>query len=697
MSVRRGGVAAVLVALTGSDGSSPSLKAGSRGTPADPAAARRGLRILIAATLAMASLAACSSHRPSDPPSSPAPKVLTAWQSVLRQVKPDGSVSTGTALSAFAMAVGPVPGGVVPTGPSQQIASGSIAVRWVLRHWSDLSADQRSAILTDLGINPVTNHPASYVDAQAALAPGDPPPNIPCHTADSADAAKYRAMIPGSEAAIAGKLGRQLTIDSGTFVVVNTKQSDNPAAFLYTVPCTDSSGKMIGCTFHINPHAFGASDEQMRDFFFHEMMHCFMYARYGTAYKAMPDWYAEGQANWAASVLGTPNSELISQWESYLDSSSIPLVARTNDGIGFFVHLAESGVDPWTVMDRMGDAMVADKTTNALVADPTAAAWAAAGITPGFLNTWGSGIVTGRYPGAAWNTTGPNLIRYQPSIKQAGVGNGGKLELLSVPFAPNTEQVSVTAEVLVLQAGAGTTGRMTLGNNGDTTVDNPGPYCTTANCSCPAGSPGAGATFTKLSSNAPYIGFTAGTAIGQVTMTGFSLADFCQKNQTPCVVGQWVSTGFDLHVNDIVESGGAGIKLHIDKKGSVSEVLDGMKPVVFQQSGGTPVAGSLVFNGSFTGSINLPPAAATAGTWTYASPPSMTGLSVTIHLSSPLDLNLGTFDLTNLAAAGGAGSAVSTDPVGVGSWTCSGDTLTSQPPPSSRIQGVWTLTRTGPG
>ena len=658
----------------------------------------RTLRILIVAMLAVASLAACSSHGSSAPPAaSPGPKVLTAWQSVLRQIKPDGSVTTETALSAFAMAIGPVPGGVVAAGPSQQIVSGSIAVRWVLRHWSDLSAAQHGAILTGLGIDPVTNRPASYVDAPAAVAPGDPPPNIPCHTADSPDAGRYRAMIPGSEAAIAGKLRRQLTIGPGTFVVVNTSAGSKPNSLLYTVPCTDSSGKVIGCTFHLNPVATGHSDEELRDFFLHEMMHCFMYARYGTAYKAMPDWYAEGQASWAASVLGTANSELTTQWESYLDSASIPLVARGNDGIGFFVHLAESGVDPWTVMDPMGDAMVADKTTNALVADPTAAAWAAAGITPGFLNTWGSGMVTGRYPGSAWNTTGPNLARYQPSIKQAGVGNGGTLQLLSVPFAPNIEQVSVTAEVLVLQAEAGTTGRMTLGNNGDTTVDNPGPYCTAANCSCPAGSPGAGATFTRISPGAQYVGFTGGTKVGQVTMAGSSVADFCQRNQTPCVVGQWVSTGFDLHVNDIVETGGAGITLHIDKQGNVSEVLDGMKPVTFQQSGATPIAGTIVYNGRFTGAITLPPAAATSGTWTYASPASVTGISATVHLSSPLNLDLGTFDLSHLAAAGGAGSAVSTDPVGVGSWTCSGNTLTSQPPPSSTIQGVWTLTRTGPG
>jgi hypothetical protein len=654
----------------------------------------RTLRILVAATLAVASLAACSSHRSSGPTSSSAPKALTAWQSLLRQVKPDGTVTIETALSAFAMAIGPVPGGVVPAGPSQEIVSGTIALRWVMGHWGDLSAAQRSAVLTDLGVDPATNKPASYVDVPAVRAPGDPPPNIPCHSKDGDNAAKYRAMIPGVEAAVADKLRRKLTIDSGTFVVVNTGNGGKTdSALWYTSACHDSSGKLTGCTFHVNPRAAGHSDADMRDFLLHEMMHCFMYDKYDHAHDTMPDWYAEGGPSWAASVLGTSNSELDTQWTSYLDSASIPLVAHRNDGIGFFVHLAESGVDPWTVMDTMADAMAALKTIDPYA--QTAAAWGAAGIKPGFLDTWGSGIVTGRYPGSAWTTTGPNLPPHQPSITQASVGNGGALVLKSVPFAPNIEQVTVTAEVLMLTAGAATTGRMSLGNSADTTVDKPGPYCTVANCSCPSGSPAAGTAFTKLSSNTPYIGFTGGDQAGQMIMAGYSMADFCKRNQTPCVVGQWVSTGFDLHVNDLVETGGAGIKLHIDKDGKVNEVLDGMKPVVFQQqASGMQIAGSIVFSGAFSGSVNLPPADATSGIWTYASPPSLATLSVAVHLTSPFDSDLGTYDLSNLASAGGAAGAISTDPIGVGSWTCSGDTLTSQPPPSSKIQGVWTLTRT---
>src|SRR5262245_9743338 len=120
----------------------------------------RTLSILVAAALAVASLAACSSHRSSSPPSS-SPPALTAWQSVLGQMSPDGSVTTETALSAFAMAIGPVPGAVVPAGPSQEIVSGTIAIRWIMRHWGDLSAAQHSAILTDLGIDPATNKPVS--------------------------------------------------------------------------------------------------------------------------------------------------------------------------------------------------------------------------------------------------------------------------------------------------------------------------------------------------------------------------------------------------------------------------------------------------------------------------------------------------------------------------------------------------------
>jgi hypothetical protein len=312
----------------------------------------------------------------------------------MRQVKPDGSVTTATALAAFALAIGPVPGAVVPAGPDQEIISGTIAIRWIERHWNDLSAAQHGAILSDLGVDPATNKPASYVDAPPAVrAPSKVPPEIPCQTEDGGNAGKFRAMIPGIESAIATNLRRPLTIDKGTFVVVNDKHVGKPLSLLYTVPCRDGAGNMIGCTFHINPEAGGHSDADMRDFFIHEMMHCFMYEKYNTAYSTMLDWFAEGQAAWAASVLGTANSVLDNQWESYLDTSTGPLMIRHEDGIGFFVHLAESGIDPWAATDRMADALKVSNTDEA--------AWAAAGITPAFLNTWGTGPVAGRYPGSA--------------------------------------------------------------------------------------------------------------------------------------------------------------------------------------------------------------------------------------------------------------------------------------------------------
>jgi hypothetical protein len=68
-----------------------------------------------------------------------------------------------------------------------------------------------------------------------------------------------------------------------------------------------------------------------------------------------------------------------------------------------------------------------------------------------------------------------------------------------------------------------------------------------------------------------------------------------------------------------------------------------MRPVMFQWSAnGMPVAGSILFSGSFTGSIVPPPTTATSGIWTYASPPNVTAIRVAVHLSSPFAADRGT-------------------------------------------------------
>ena len=91
------------------------------------------------------------------------------WAHVVDQVQPDGQVSLATALAAFAVAIGPVPGAVIPPGVVVPIGSGTIAVDWVLAKWGQLTLPQRQAVLTDLGVSQTASPPEPV--APAAVSP----------------------------------------------------------------------------------------------------------------------------------------------------------------------------------------------------------------------------------------------------------------------------------------------------------------------------------------------------------------------------------------------------------------------------------------------------------------------------------------------------------------------------------------------
>jgi hypothetical protein len=660
---------------------------------------RRVTSVALAAILIAAAPAGCSSQSTSEPHATTPPKAPTAWQAVLGQIQEDGTVSVDTALAAFAVAIGPVPGGTAPAGAAEAIPSGTLAVSWVFSHWGALDADQRAAVVKALGIpaeplREVRDAPVGYAPRPAPTKePKKQNPNVPCLKADSAGADKYRAWVPGIESAITAKLGRPLSIGRTTYLAVNSKDLEMPA-LMYTYPCeqTNPGNEVTGCTIHINPNAVsGAFDDDMvRSFLIHEYVHCYLYDKLGFAYGGMPAWYVEGAPSWAMSVLGVANDRLSGMWTDYLDTPDKPLTQRSYDGVGFFAHLAETGTDPWSVMDAIGAAMAAGKGT--------AAGWKAAGTTTSFLDSWGGGPVQGRYPGAAWTSTGPNLPRYTPALPNASIGDGGGLQVTSKAYATAVRRLDVDASVLLVTTGAGTAGRITLGNGADSELASGSPYCTVPSCACPADSPGAGTKFTQIASGQQYLGLTGGNRAGSAALVGMSLPDFCRKPPTSCLVGRWTGVNFDVQVADITETGGAGVRMHIDPKGNVTVNFNGMKPVVFRfATGGQSFTGQFVYLGTVSGRITLPAGGATSGQWGYASEGTTSGLRARIQLTRPVAVDLGTVDLADLASAGGAGGAVSDKPITSGGWRCSGDTLVTTPPPDSEVSGTWTLRRTGPG
>ncbi|MGH8916591.1 MAG: hypothetical protein ACRDZM_19010, partial [Acidimicrobiia bacterium] len=71
---------------------------------------------------------------------------VTAWDRVLDGMTDESVVPLDTALQAFALAIGPLPGVEAPEGQRKPIPSGSGAVRWLLGRWDELTAEQQGTV-----------------------------------------------------------------------------------------------------------------------------------------------------------------------------------------------------------------------------------------------------------------------------------------------------------------------------------------------------------------------------------------------------------------------------------------------------------------------------------------------------------------------------------------------------------------------
>src|ERR1700686_4566224 len=117
-----------------------------------PAGLRRSLAPVALSVLAGSMSLACGGGPPKSSagagaqPSSAGQSPGPAWKGVLGQVQPDGTVSLATALAAFTLAVGPLPGVTTPAGPTGQLIDGTVGVRWVIGHWAQLTAAQQQAV-----------------------------------------------------------------------------------------------------------------------------------------------------------------------------------------------------------------------------------------------------------------------------------------------------------------------------------------------------------------------------------------------------------------------------------------------------------------------------------------------------------------------------------------------------------------------
>ena len=304
----------------------------------------------------------------------------TPWDRVLGAIGPSGRPTRKVALDAFALAVGALPGVRVPRQGVGTIRSATPALRWIGFYRSSLSPQLRDAV--DRATARLFGLPVT--EAQQAQASEGTLTFSPSATQT---AREVRAIIEG----------RWMGASLQTIPLVYA--SDRPAA-------TDTPGVTaraatilrpgVECRIVIYPRAAQDRGIDLQFTIAHEVMHCYQRELLGaTAYNALPDWRAEGTADWAAFDVTGIDHDTKGGLVSYALMPRTSLFRRSYDASGFFGHLQEQAVNVWSTLTRT------------LLAADDPAAYAEAGANEAFLDTWGSSMYRHGAFGPEWTFTKP--------------------------------------------------------------------------------------------------------------------------------------------------------------------------------------------------------------------------------------------------------------------------------------------------
>jgi hypothetical protein len=219
---------------------------------------------------------------------------------------------------------------------------------------------------------------------------------------------KDRALIDEYAAIEGSRLGVPLPGGSARFITLKESPHSVIAApggpALGATGCTDATGATEGpaaaCVIElaIKAHTSG----ELRDTVAHEVFHAFQAVMSGTLSnfnRPENDWLIEGSAQWVESDLISHDRSARIEWKHYLRSPATQLFKRRESAIGFFAHMASSGISPWTRFSGMFGAT-----------DSPAAWLAGVGVAEqSYLDSEASAFFREPGLGPAWDERGPNL------------------------------------------------------------------------------------------------------------------------------------------------------------------------------------------------------------------------------------------------------------------------------------------------
>jgi hypothetical protein len=513
---------ALLVAACGSPGLyEPPAEAGVPAVPSETAAP------------ATSGEPPASSEVPAQTPlASGPPEPANDWQRVLAGIGHDGRVPLETALAAFELAIGDLPGVDTP-GERVELSSGSGPIRWLLGHWDELSLEQQDAVETLLSPLPATGLVGGGpVGASIGRNRGS---QVRLQEDQAAWEAKIREVQPTIEASLkqGGKPVRLKLPVKFLFADVPRKQGEEnapqPAA---ETTARDASGKLTQgrpawCQIQVTGRGQGLTGFEFTHVAAHELFHCFQYDFHASAAAAesVAPWLAEGSAAWIGETISTGSTVGEEYWENWLKFPGLPLPARTYDGIGFFMHMVEHGVDPWPILVKMHHEGEKGGPAAYLVATK-------AGAADKMIDAWGPSYIRHQTLFPDWAMRGAGLPEYiQPFVITATLGKFESLVAGSEPQAGQAYRIDLTADVMVLEAPP-SRGLIHFADGSQKTLNEVigRPLCAKADgCVCPEDSPGAGHAWQTIQKGEVLLGSSGHTDGATITVEGWDVELTCKQ------------------------------------------------------------------------------------------------------------------------------------------------------------------------
>ncbi len=365
------------------------------------------------------------------------PLPTTEWGRVLDQVRPDGTVSERTALEAFALAYGPVPGVPMPKGPIGAIPDGTLAAAWVLGYRARLSPRQLRVVYRLVGL------PAPGRSARVAGPPDYGDPNW-VGSRRLEQVARMWVSVYDAEFGIALPLS---VVAGYTSTVLENRithvKALGDAAPLDTANGGWGSGDPQICRIRVGPLGLTKNAADQSSILAHEVFHCFEFYFLGPKawYDRPKAWIMEGLAVWGQlSVDHHAPNEFAAFMGNYAVSPHTALFTRTYDAVGFWGHVQDVYHDLWARIPSILNAGGNEPAFHNAGAD-----------TADFLNSWGSSVFNSRTAGPPWEMVSPNnpsIVTLGQVINPALVG-GSQHSVAAPAYTTAQYIVGATAEPLL--------------------------------------------------------------------------------------------------------------------------------------------------------------------------------------------------------------------------------------------------------